>query len=263
MTLSPSAAARRAIALPCLLLLLAGCATTGARSPQDPAEPMNRDVYKFNDALDRAVLKPTARAYHEHLPDWVQTGVSNFFSNLAYPGTIVNQLLQGKLLAAGQDTARFAMNLTLGLGGLLDPATDAHLPRHDEDLGQTLGRWGVPPGPYLMLPLLGPSSVRDAPSVVFDRFLEPFYWYNYGNERWVSLGLGIVDRRARLLPLDPTIERAYDPYAFIREAYLQRRRFQVYDGNPPDEPLRDPLEDFGDDAAAPPPEQPPGGAQPD
>ena len=247
MTQPTIAAARRGIVLCCALALLAGCATTGERSPKDPWEPMNRGVYRFNDAIDRAALKPTARVYQTYTPRWIQTGVSNFFSNLAYPGTIVNQILQGKLVAAGQDTLRFALNLTLGLGGLLDPATDANLPRHDEDLGQTLGRWGVPPGPYLTLPLIGPSTLRDAPSVVFDRFLEPFYWYDYGNERWFSLALGIVDRRARLLPLDATLERAFDPYAFVREAYLQRRRFQVYDGNPPDEPLEDPLEDYGDD----------------
>ncbi len=248
MTVPCAAPVRRGILLSCTLWLLAGCATTAERSPNDPFEPMNRGVYGFNDAIDRAALKPVARAYQEHTPTWIQTGVSNFFSNLAYPSTIVNQILQGKLLAAGQDTLRFALNLTLGLGGLLDPATDANLPRHDEDLGQTLGRWGVPPGPYLTLPLLGPSTVRDAPSVVFDRFLEPFYWYNYGNERWISLGVSIVDRRARLLPLDATLERAFDPYAFVREAYLQRRRFQVYDGDPPDEPLEDPLEDYGDEA---------------
>jgi len=132
--------------------------------------------------------------------------------------TIANQLLQGKPKQAGQDTLRFAMNTTLGIGGLFDPASDANLPVHDEDFGQTLGRWGVPPGPFLMLPLLGPSHVRDLPSNVFNRFLQPFYWYNYGNERWISLGLSLLDKRARLLPLDATLARTYDPYGFIRDA---------------------------------------------
>src|SRR5690606_19885971 len=159
--------------------------------------------YAFNDAVDRATLKPAATAYERNVPKWMRTSVSNFFANLDTPVTLVNQLLQGKLKEAGQDTLRFALNTTLGIGGLFDPATDAGLPRHDEDLGQTLGRWGMPPGPYLMLPLLGPSHVRDLPSHVFNRFLEPFYWYNYGNERWISLGVSLVDLRARLLPLDP------------------------------------------------------------
>jgi phospholipid-binding lipoprotein MlaA len=172
----------------------------------------------------------------------MRNSVTNFFSNLGLPSTIVNQLLQGKPVAAGQDTLRFAMNLTLGIGGLFDPASDANLPRHDEDLGQTLGRWGVPPGPYLTLPLLGPSHLRDVPSIVANRFLEPFYWYNYGNERWISLGLSILDTRARLLPLDATLQRAYD-----RDAYSQRRLFQVYDGDVPEELLAPDEAEFEDD----------------
>lgn len=246
-----TAAARRPTVpeylLAATLVLLSGCASTGDRHPSDPFEPANRGVYELNNVLDRAALNPTARAYQKYTPGWIRTSVGNFFTNLAYPGTIVNQVLQGKLLPAGQSTLRFAMNTTLGIGGFFDPASDANLPHYDEDLGQTLGRWGVPPGPYLMLPLIGPSTLRDAPSVVADRFLEPFYWYNYGNERWVSLALGIVDRRARLLPLDAALERTFDPYGFIRDAYLQRRRFLVYDGNPPEEPLEDPLEEEFDD----------------
>lgn len=242
MTRPPACAPRRA-ALGCLALLLAGCATTGERSPADPFEPANRGVFAFNDGVDRAVLRPTARAYQEVTPKWFRTGVGNFFTNLAYPGTILNQLLQGKIVAAGQDTLRFVLNSTLGLAGVLDPASDANLPIHDEDLGQTLGVWGVPAGPFLMLPLLGPSTVRDLPSKVADRFLEPFYWYDYGNERWISLALDLVDTRARLLPLDATLARAFDRYAFIRNAYLQRRLYQVYDGNVPEELIDEPLED--------------------
>lgn len=230
-----------------LALALAGCATTGERNPADPFESANRGVYEFNVAVDRVTLKPAAKTYAAHTPQWVQTSVSNFFFNLGLPFTIVNQLLQGKLKEAGQDTLRFAMNTTLGIGGLFDPAKDANLPRHEEDLGQTLGRWGVPPGPYLMLPLLGPSHLRDLPSVVGERFLEPFYWYNYGNERWVSLGISLVDKRASLLPLDATLERTYDPYGFIREAYSQRRLYQVYDGDVPPELLPQ-EEDFDDEA---------------
>jgi phospholipid-binding lipoprotein MlaA len=236
MTALPAAALRSAAAC-CVLCLLAGCATTGARNPADPWEGANRKVYAFNDAVDKATLKPVAKAYEASLPKWMRTSFSNFFANLDTPITVVNQLLQGKLKAAGQDTLRFTLNTTLGIGGFFDPASDAGLPRHDEDLGQTLGKWGVPAGPYVMLPLLGPSHVRDLPSQVFDRFLEPFYWYDYGNERWFSLALSLVDKRARLLPLDATLQRTYDPYGFIRDAYSQRRLFQVYDGDVPEELL--------------------------
>jgi len=245
MTVLP-AAVLRSIAACCTLFLLAGCATTGTGTPGDPWEGANRKVYAFNDAIDRAALKPVAKKYEAAVPKTIRTSITNFFSNLDTPITIANQLLQGKFKAAGQDTLRFAMNTTLGIGGLFDPASDANLPRHDEDLGQTLGRWGVPPGPYVMLPFLGPSHLRDVPSQVFNRFLEPFYWYNYGNERWFSLALSLVDKRARLLPLDATLERAYDPYGFIRDAYSQRRLFQVYDGNVPEELLQQGEDDFGD-----------------
>jgi phospholipid-binding lipoprotein MlaA len=173
----------------------------------------------------------------------VRTGVGNFFDNLAYPSTIVNQLLQGKVKEAGQDSARLLINTTLGWGGLFDVATGASLPKHQEDSGQTLGKWGVPPGPYLMLPFLGPATLRDAPARFVDEFSRPLHWWGTDNARWGSLALSLVDQRARLLPLDKTLSETYDPYAFIREAYLQRRQYQVYDGNPPEEPI----EDFGDE----------------
>jgi phospholipid-binding lipoprotein MlaA len=227
-------------------LALAGCATTGTPDPADPLQPMNRGIYRFNDSLDRAALKPVAVAYHDHTPSWFQTGVGNFYQNLSTPGTAVNNLLQGKLVAAAQDTLRFVINTTLGWGGVLDVASGAGLPQHDEDLGQTLGKWGVPAGPYLMVPLLGPSTLRDLPSRVADTVLEPLYWFNPGNARWASLGLSAVDTRARLLPVDETLKGVYDRYGFIRNAYLQRRQFLVYDGNPPEEPLD---EEFMDDAA--------------
>jgi len=243
-------------ALAVLALFVAGCATTGARDPADPLQPLNRGVYRFNDSLDRAALKPVALAYHDHTPSWLQTGVGNFFANLAYPGTALNDLLQGKFAAAGQDTLRFVINTTLGWGGVLDVASGAGLPHHDEDFGQTLGKWGVPAGPYLMVPLLGPSTLRDLPSRVADTLLEPLYWFDPGNARWVSLGLSIVDTRARLLPLDETLAGVYDKYGFVRNAYLQRRQFLVYDGNPPEEPLEEEvLDDTGsDDEGAPPPQ---------
>jgi phospholipid-binding lipoprotein MlaA len=227
-------------------LLLAGCASTGHRVKSDPIEPFNRGVYKFNDAFDRAALKPAAKAYVKVTPEWFRTGVGNFFTNLFYPTTIANQLLQGKVVAAGQDTLRLLINSTLGWGGVLDVASGANLPLHDEDSGQTLGRWGVPPGPYLMLPFLGPATLRDAPARIADDFTMPLHWYSPGSTRWISFAMNALDTRARLLPLDKTLEQTFDPYAFIREAYLQRRQYQVYDGNPPEEPIEeDPADDPG------------------
>ena len=228
---------------------LGGCATTPAGNAEgetppreknrDPIEGFNRGVYRFNDALDRHALRPVALAYRDHTPSWMQKGIGNFFTNLFYPTTIANQFLQGKFKEGGQDVARFVINTTLGWGGLLDVASGARLPVHDEDSGQTLGRWGVPPGPYLMLPLLGPATLRDAPARVADDFVQPFRWYDAGNERWFSLALSLVDKRAGLLQVDRLVNEAYDPYAFVRDAYMQRRQYAVYDGNPPEEALED------------------------
>jgi len=220
-------------------VLLGGCASTEHRVASDPLEPMNRGIFKFNDGLDRAALKPAAKAYVKITPNWLRTGVGNFFTNLSGPTTIVNQVLQGKIVAAGQDTLRLMINTTLGWGGVLDVASGARLPMHEEDLGQTLGRWGVPPGPYLMLPLVGPATLRDAPARIADEFSRPLHWYNRDNLRWSSLALSLLDTRARLLPLDKTLEETYDRYAFLRDAYLQRRQYQVYDGNPPEEPFEE------------------------
>jgi phospholipid-binding lipoprotein MlaA len=237
----------RPAALAVLATCLAGCAATATRDPADPFQPMNRGVYRFNDSVDRAALKPVAVVYHDHTPSWFQTGVGNFFTNLTYPGTALNNLLQGKFVAAGQDTLRFVINTTLGWAGVLDVASGAGLPHHDEDLGQTLGKWGVPAGPFLMVPLLGPSTLRDLPSRFADTFLEPLYWFDTGNARWASLGLSVVDTRARLLPLDETLDGVYDKYAFIRNGFLQRRQYLIHDGNPPEEPLD---EEFPDDAGS-------------
>ncbi|HEX9206699.1 MAG TPA: VacJ family lipoprotein [Steroidobacteraceae bacterium] len=228
-----------------LAMTLAACATTQATSAEprpknrDPIEGFNRGVFKFNDTLDRYALRPVALAYHDHTPRWMQTGVSNFFTNLFYPTTIGNQFLQGKFKQGGQDIARLLINTTLGWGGVLDVASGARLPIHDEDSGQTLGWWGVPPGPYLMLPFLGPATLRDAPARIADDFTQPFRWYNADSERWFSLALSFVDKRASLLQVDRIVNEAYDPYAFVRDAYLQRRQYAVYDGNPPEDAIED------------------------
>ncbi|MGH8310724.1 MAG: MlaA family lipoprotein, partial [Steroidobacteraceae bacterium] len=202
----------------------------------------------MNDALDRALLKPVASGYQRHVPQVVRTGISNVISNLAFPTTIVNDLLQLKVVDTAADIGRFALNSTLGIGGLLDPASRAGIRRNEEDFGQTLGRWGVPAGPYLVLPLLGPSSLRDAPALAADAQTDLRVQLDLNPEERIALGvLSTVDRREGLLAADPTLDAAFDRYAFIRNAWLQRREFQVRDGDvPEDEPLPDEFEDEPD-----------------
>jgi phospholipid-binding lipoprotein MlaA len=214
-------------------LLLAGCATlpSGKTDPRDPWERMNRSTHAFNDAIDRSVAKPVAKAYVKVLPRFVRTGVSNVFNNLDTVGTVFNDVLQGKIRQAGRDSARFLMNSTFGLGGLFDPASAAGLEFNDEDLGQTLGKWGVGPGPYLVLPFLGPSSTRDTFTRLVDQYTYPVTYLGDESTRYIIRGVSLLDMRAGLLDLDEQIERSYDKYAFIRNAWLQRREFQVRDGD--------------------------------
>jgi phospholipid-binding lipoprotein MlaA len=249
----------RAAAGALLALLLAGCATTGPATPGDPLERMNRGVYKFNDAIDRAVLKPVATGYRKGVPRVVRTGISNFLSNLAYPTVMVNNLLQGKFKDAATDLGRFALNCTLGLGGLLDPATHVGIPRNDEDFGQTLGRWGVPSGPYLVLPLIGPSTLRDGPSLLVDKETDLRTRLDIKQEeRYALIALSVIDARVGLLSLDASLAETYDPYAFVRDAWLQRREYKVRDGDVPEEaPLED-FEDPGEIEDPAPPEESPG-----
>lgn len=229
--------------------LLPACATLppGERDPRDRFERTNRAIYKFNDALDRGIAKPVATAYTKVTPRPVRTGVSNFFRNLASPTVIVNNLLQGKGKAFITDTARLVVNTTIGIGGLFDPATQIGLPAGDEDFGQTLGKWGVPPGPYIMLPVLGPSTVRDTFGFAADQFTDPKTYLKDPYLQW-GLTLGaLVDTRAELLATDDVLQRSFDPYAFMRNAYLQRRDFQVSDGAVPEEEF----EIFEDEEPAP------------
>jgi phospholipid-binding lipoprotein MlaA len=214
-------------------LLLAGCATipSGRADPRDPLERFNRSMFAFNDALDKAVAKPVAKAYVKVVPRFVRTGVTNVFTNLHTVGTAFNDVLQGKMRQAGHDSARFLMNSTLGLGGLFDPASAAGLELNDEDLGQTFGKWGMKPGPYLMVPLLGPSTFRDAFGKVADQFTYPLYYLEDDSTRLIIRGVSLLDLRAGLLDLDAQIDKSYDRYAFIRNAWLQRREFQVTDGD--------------------------------
>lgn len=242
----PRPALLRGCAAALLLVLLSGCAAAPPKpTPGDPWERVNRGTHDFNDALDRAVLKPVAIAYRDHLPRPVQTGVRNLTTHLSFPITMANDLLQLKLGDFGTDVLRFVMNSTLGLAGLLDPATHAGLRRNEEDFGQTLGRWGFGPGPYVVLPFLGPSSLRDTLAMGADGAVDLRVQLDLdAGERAGLAVVSAVSQRAGLLGADALVEEAYDPYAFVRNAWLQRRAYLVSDGElPPEEPLEDPLED--------------------
>lgn len=232
--------------IPALLigLLLSGCATTQqtAPSPRDPFERMNRGVYRFNDTLDRAFLAPVAKGYRAAVPSFARRGIGNALSNLSYTTTLVNNVLQLKPGRAMEDLTRLIVNTIVGVGGLWDPASKMGIPRNDEDFGQTLGRWGVPSGPYVMLPFFGPSTVRDTPGVAVDLFTDGSHYIEEDKVRYSVFAIEVVDRRVALLPLDETLAGTYDPYAFIRNAYLQRRDYLVKDGAVEEEPLEDPEE---------------------
>ena len=239
---------RPAVASVALLsLFLVGCASApnAKKDPRDPLEGFNRASYKFNDALDRALLKPAAKGYKAVTPDFVETGVTNFFSNLTQPTVIINDLLQGKFKASLNDTGRFLLNTTVGIGGLFDPASPAGLDRNDEDFGQTLGKWGVSSGAYLMVPFFGPTTVRDGFGSGVDVFTNPVHYVERDAWRYGLQGMDLIDARARRLPLEDTLNQAYDKYTFIKNAFLQQREYAVKDGNVPapkfeDEPLEDP-----------------------
>jgi phospholipid-binding lipoprotein MlaA len=218
-------------------LLMAGCASLPdtKRDPRDPWERFNRTTFKINDALDRAVLRPAAKGYVKVTPRFLRTGISNFFDNLETVNTLLNDALQGKFRAAGNDTARLLINSTLGLGGLLDPATAAGLDKNDEDFGQTLGTWGVRSGPYLMLPFMGPSTVRDASASIADRYAQPDSYLEDDSTRFTITAVEILDLRAGLLDLDAQLAQSFDRYAFVRNAWLQRREYKVRDGNVEDD----------------------------
>ena len=236
--------------------LLGGCASTG--NPRDPLEPINRGIYQFNDGVDTAVLKPVAEAYRDVLPQFMRTGVSNFFSNINDVIVALNNLLQAKFLNAVSDVGRIVVNTTVGLLGVLDVATEFGLEKHNEDFGQTLGFWGIGDGPYLVLPILGPSSLRDVFGTFVDFKTDPLTYVDPSRARNQLWAARMINRRAELLDTSKILETAaLDPYEFLRDAYLQRRRNLVYDGSPP--PDRD--EDV-DIKIKPRTEQPDGGPHP-
>jgi phospholipid-binding lipoprotein MlaA len=227
------------LALACSLVGCASLPQGSTPDPRDHIERFNRSVYKVNTALDHAILRPVARGYVKVTPRPVRTGVSNFFGNLGYTKTIGNDIFQGHPLDFGSDIARLVVNTTLGIGGVFDPATRFGLEKHDRDFGQTLGKWGLPTGTYLVLPLLGPSDVRDAVGLLPDRFMTI---EGQIQDPVVQAGLTVTDKingRANLLPLDRTIDTAFDPYAFVRNAWFQRREYRVHGDAVSDDKMHD------------------------
>jgi len=224
------------VAMAAWLALASGCATGPYANPKDPLEPMNRSISNFNEVLDDNVLKPAAKGYRDVTPQLLQTGVRNVFNNLSDIWSTVNNGLQLK----GRDTAeslmRSVVNTVFGIYGIFDVATEIGLERHPEDFGQTLGAWGVPNGPYLVLPLFGPSTLRDTAGMPVDTSVDYVRNLDHIATRNSAMAVRIIDKRAGLLDAGNMLNQAaIDKYSFTRDAYLQYRRNQVFDGNPPDE----------------------------
>lgn len=234
---------------PALLLLaatlLGACAgnqpSEGTRSPADPWEAVNRPIDSVNNSFDRVLLKPIAKGYEAVVPRFMRLGVGNFRANLRTPLVAINNLLQGKGKAAASDTGRFLLNSTAGVLGLFDPATAAGLEVHNEDFGQTLAVWGVPDGPYVIVPLLGPNTLRDALATPLNIAADPLAWYSNRSVRDKIWALRFIDIRQSLFSAEALIQGSADRYLTVRESFLQRRNFLVHDGDPPVD------EDFYDD----------------
>jgi phospholipid-binding lipoprotein MlaA len=230
-------------------LLLGGCASTppapGAppmgSAPSDPWESFNRKMFAFNDALDDAILRPVATAYRDTVPELLRRGVDNFFGNIGDVWSAANHLLQGKFQTGIEMGARVMVNTFVGLGGILDPASEMKLDRRSEDFGQTLGRWGIGPGPYLVLPLFGPRTVRDSFGLAVDSQFEPSQLPKTDTGRYAASAMAVLNTRTNLLAATALLNQvALDRYVFVRDAYLQRRLDAIYDGAPP-------LESFDDE----------------
>ena len=221
----------------CLFALLPACATLPAGATQDPRDPLeriNRTTFKFDDALAHKVALPIARGYQKVTPKPIRQGIANVFENAHTPVVMVNDLLQAKFAAFGLETSRLLLNTTVGLGGLLDPATQLGLPKEDNDFGRTLGTWGLHPGPYLVLPLLGPSDFRDGFAKLVDQFAEPQNYIGNNRVRYAIYPVEIVNTFSEsLLPTYQLLDQqnAFDRYAFARNAYLQQRNFLIHGDN--------------------------------
>ena len=230
----------------CLTLVLAtGCTRAPNSKPsEDPFEAINRPIFAFNGAFDTFILRPIAVGYEFITPRFFRTGVSNFFSNLTYPVTITNSFLQGKVKQGFSDTGRFALNSTLGLAGILDPATLVGLNQNQEDFGQTFSVWGVPQGPYIVIPLLGPSTVTSGIGIVANAQVNPLLQWPDSSVRSKLFIAWTIESRQALLAVDAAARESFDPYLFVREAYLQNLQFLIHDGNPPVTDFEG--DDFGD-----------------
>ncbi len=236
-----------------LLALLVGCATSPNAHPKDPLEPMNRSIYKFNDAVDGAVLKPLATGYKAALPSPIRRGITNFFNNISDVWSMVNHTLQFEFANAGKTAARLGINTFLGIGGLFDIATDANITPPKADLGQTLGKWGVPSGPYVVIPILGPSSVRDGTGTITATYYDPVNLLSDRATRSALTLTRITDVRAQLLSAtDAVDEIALDKYSFVRDIYLKRRQNMIKAEKPEND---DDIDYSAEDPAKPTPDQ--------
>ena len=233
----------------CILLtgaLLTGCASAPRDEgvAHDPWESLNRKTYRFNEVVDKATLKPLAKGYRKIVPEPMRNGVTNFFRNLGTPRSAINNFLQGKPVYGVQELGRFFVNSTFGIGGLFDVATYGGLEAHPEDFGQTAAVWGVPGGPFVIIPMLGPASLRGAVLYPLNIQTTPLYHYDNSSVRDRLYGLRAIEIRARLLPLEDMMKDSNDPYVTMRESFLQNREFQIYDGNPPQSEDEDLFDEF-------------------
>ncbi len=216
------------------LLLTLGFFTVAEEVDPDPFENVNRSIYDFNEAIDDNVLEPVSRAYKDHVPEIAQGGVSNFFGNLRDVTTLANQILQFKPVESVETFGRILVNSTIGLGGLFDVASEMSLTTEDEDFGQTMAVWGVEEGPYVMLPLLGPSTVRDGVGTYVDLTSDANLVKDMDDVGFLSASaINIIDKRVELLPATDLLDKSDDPYISMRSSYLQKREFDIFDGNPP------------------------------
>jgi len=228
----------RPASLVACLIIISGCAskqTIEQGDVLDPFEPVNRSIYRFNELADKYVARPVAKGYQFIAPSVIRTGVTHFFDNLSYPVDIINAVLQGKFKQAGLDTSRLVINTTIGVLGFMDPATDVGLAKHDEDFGQTMGVWGIPDGPYIMVPFFGPRTIRSGVGDLADLYVNPqFQLFSSSVQTKLNI-FWLIHQRSRLIGIDEEIQRAFDRYAFVRDAYMQNREYLLYDGNPPEE----------------------------
>ena len=217
------------------VIFVSGCASTPPeqRVAHDPWENLNRGVYRFNEVVDGATLKPIAKGYEKVIPAPVRRSVTNFSRNLATPGSALNSFLQGKPADGFSEFTRFVFNSTFGIGGLIDVARHAGLEAKREDFGQTAAVWGIPAGPYVVLPFLGPRTLRETLTLPLDIMMDPLQHYNNSSVRTKIWALRLIDLRARVLPLEDMLRDSSDPYVTMRESYLQNREFEIYDGDPP------------------------------